>query len=166
MIWGEVLTRPAAWISVLGWALSAVLYFQGRGNRGRDRAARVAATTGSVALLVHVALAFHFTHDWRQDLALQETSRQTAEVVGIEWSGGLYINYAFMLAWLMDTAWWWRGLDIYRQRPRAVTIAWHAVLLFMFFNATVVFTGEKFRWAGLLICSVVALSWWFGSTRK
>ena len=163
---GEFLTRPAAWIAVGGWALSAVLYSIGSRWHRLDAAARIASTIGCIALFVHVALAFHFTHSWSQDLALGETARQTAEVFGVEWSGGLYINYAFMLAWMMDTGWWWwRGLKNYRQRSLVVSTAWRAILLFMFFNATVVFTEGRYRWLGLLLCLGVGLSWWFGGSR-
>ena len=163
---GEFLTRPLAWIAVGGWALSAVLYSIGRTGHRSDAAARIASTVGCIALLVHVAFAFHFTHSWSQDLALGETARQTAEVFGIEWSGGLYINYAFMLAWLIDTAsWWWRGLKNYRQRSLAVSIAWRAILLFHKFSSTLQLYLQKADTAGLVLtalswcCSVVVV-WW------
>ena len=49
--------------------------------------------------------------------------------------------------------WWWlRGLDSYRRRPRLIILLWHGFLIFIIFNATVVFKDGIQRWVGLLIC--------------
>ena len=35
----------------------------------------------------------------------KNSARQTAEVFGLDWGGGLYVNYAFTAAWVADVAW-------------------------------------------------------------
>jgi hypothetical protein len=163
---GEFLTRLTIWITLGGYTAGTALYFTARGRRHWETWARLAWTIGCLALLAHAAFALHFYHRWQQSSAWQETARQTAEVFGVEWGGGLYINYAFMLAWVVDTIWWWRGLDAYRRRSRALTAAWHGFLIFMFFNATVVFETGVLRWLGLWLGLGLGLLWWLGDRRS
>jgi hypothetical protein len=116
-----------------------------------------------VALLAHVFCAFHFYHAWSHDAAYRETARQTDELFGINWGGGLFINYALIAGWLADVAWWWvRGVDSYRQRPWFLLAAWHGFVIFIIFNATVVFKTGLARWIGLAICLGLCLAWWRG----
>ncbi|MFN8004379.1 MAG: hypothetical protein U0X75_25580 [Acidobacteriota bacterium] len=156
---GEFLTRLAMWITLCGYAVGAGLFWLARGTRA-DARARLAWTVGCVALLVHVGFAIHFYHDWQHDSIVRETARQTAEVFGTYWGGGVYFNYALLLGWLADVLWWWRGLDVYRRRPYWVTAFWHGFLLFMFFNATVVFKTGVLRYLGVALCAVLAWLWW------
>jgi hypothetical protein len=81
-------------------------------------------------------------------------------VYGLGWGGGLYVNYALLAAWVADVVWWWgRGLDAYRRRPWPLAAAWHAFLVFIVFNATVVFEGGPVRWAGLGVCLGLCFAW-------
>jgi hypothetical protein len=48
-----------------------------------------------------------------------------------------------------------------------VTAAWHVFMIFMFFNATVVFENGLLRWLGLFLCAGLSILWWFcGKTVK
>jgi hypothetical protein len=164
---GELLTRLPVWLSLGGYCVGAAVYMLSRGSRKWDAEARLAWTIGCLTRLVHVAFAFHFYYDWRHDLSVRETARQTADVVGWNWGGGLYINYAFIAAWVADVFWWWRGLDRYRRRSWPVTAAWHVFMIFMFFNATVVFENGLLRWLGLFLCAGLSILWWVcGKTVK
>jgi hypothetical protein len=116
--------------------------------------------------MVHVAFAYHFYHHWSQDAAYRETARQTAEVTGLKWGGGLYFNYALMALWLADVAWWWRGLEAYRRRPMVVTVIWQGFLLFMIFNATVVFGVGALRIVGLILCVGICLFWGYAAANR
>ena len=88
------------------------------------------------------------------------TARQTDAVVGINWGGGLFINYAVVSLWFADVAWWWfAGLGAYRRRPWMLTLIWHSFLIFIIFNATVVFKDGLTRWIGLLVSLTLCLSW-------
>jgi hypothetical protein len=77
--------------------------------------------------------------------------------------GGLYINYALLIGWVIDVLWWWRGLEAYRRRPWPLVAAWHGFLLFIFFNATVVFVAGPMRWLGLSVCLGLCLVWWLAA---
>ena len=164
MLSGELLTTIAIWVAVVGYAAGAAAFALSRGGAGWDGAARLAWTAACAALLAHVACAFHSYHGWSHGSAYLDTARQTNEVVGLNWGGGLYINYAVMTGWVLDVTWWWLGgLGSYRRRWWSLTVAWHAFLLFIIFNATVVFKSGPTRWAGLVICSGVCLAWWLAA---
>jgi len=163
MSWGELLTRLTIWIALSGYALGVIGILVSGKNRAWQSLARWAWTVGCLGLLAHTVCAFHFYHAWSQASAYRETARQTAEVMGYNWGGGLFINYSFIAAWMMDVIWWWRGLDVYRQRPRFLVMAWQGFFVFMVFNATVVFKTGPLRWIGLGLCLGLGLLWWLTS---
>jgi hypothetical protein len=157
---GEFLTRSTIWISILAYAIGCVVFAITRRQPDGDRWARLAWTLGCAALVTHFISAFHFYHSWSQQSAYIETARQTAEVFRINWGGGLFINYAVAILWIADVAWWWfAGLSAYRRRSWLITLLWHGFLLFIIFNATVVFKDGLTRWIGLLVCLTLGLSW-------
>lgn len=157
--WGNFLTRATVWVAAIGYASSVVVYSLSGGNRRRDSAARAIWTLACLNLVVHTLLAFHFYHGWSHAHAYRETARQTAELTGFEWGGGLYVNYFFVIAWIADVVWWWRGLELYRRRSKVLAAAWQAFLLFMFFNGAVVFAAGATRLMGLLVCGAVVIAW-------
>ncbi len=158
---GEILTKATIWIAILGYAFGSAVFALFRNKHQGDRIARLAWTIAIVGLLVHVVCAFQFYHEWSESAAYRETARQTDEVVGLNWGGGLYINYALIVGWVVDVGWWWlRGIDSYRRRPWFLTAAWHGFLIFIIFNATVVFKTGLVRWVGLLVCLGLCLLWW------
>ena len=168
---GSLLTKITIWVAIACYAAGAAAFAFSRRRRKRDAAARLAWTVACVALLIHVACAFHFHHGWSHKLAYIETARQTGEVVGLYWGGGLFINYAIMTGWVVDVGCWWLGgLDSYRRRPWPLVAAWHGFLIFIIFNATVVFKDGFTRWAGLVVCLGLCLVWWLAArdelTRK
>ena len=159
---GEFLTRGTIWISFLAYAIGCVVFATARKQPDGDRWTRLAWTFGCAALVAHFISAFHFYHSWSHQSAYIETARQTAEVVRINWGGGLFINYAVLILWIADVGWWWfAGLSAYRRRPWLITLLWHGFLLFIIFNATVVFKDGPTRWIGLLVCLTLGLSWVF-----
>ena len=160
MTFGEILTRVTIWVAFIAYAIGVVLFVRS-GRTGRlDSFTRLAWTTGSVALVAHFVCAFHFYHGWSQASAYRETARQTDAVVGFNWGGGLFINYFVLIAWVVDISLWWlKGLDSYRRRPWQVLVAWHAFLLFIIFNATIVFKTGVVRWIGVALCAVICLGW-------
>ncbi len=111
--------------------------------RGRDRWSRIAWTIGCAFYLSHVAAAFQFEHHWSHSAAYDATARQTAEVFGLRWGGGLYFNYLLTILWIAESIWW--------TRSRA--LQWF--FAFMFFNATIVFGSAFARWSGIV--SIIAI---------
>jgi hypothetical protein len=165
---GELLTRSTIWITIVlymfGLVIIAISSSSGR-RAQRDSVARIIWTMAVFSLIAHVACAFQFYHGWSHESAYSETARQTKDVVGLNWGGGLFINYLFTIGWIIDLAWWWRcGLDSYRQRPWQLVAAWHGFLIFIIFNSTVVFKESTVRWVGLSICLILCIAWLFAVT--
>lgn len=157
---GEILTRATIWTTLIAYAAGVMTFAISRGRVKWDFTARLLWTLASIALLAHVASAFYFYHGWSHSAAYQDTARQTDEVVGINWGGGLYVNYALLILWIVDVVWWWSaGLETYRNRARIISVAWHGFLIFIVFNATVVFGNGFARWAGLLMCVSLGVVW-------
>ena len=160
MISGEILTRITIWTSVAAYLIGCVVFAMSRGRIALDRWTRLAWTIGCTALVAHFASAFHFYHSWSHASAYADTARQTNEVFGIDWGGGLFVNYAVALLWMSDVAWWWfAGAGAYRWRSWLVTLVWHAFLVFIIFNGTVVFAHGFGRWLGVVVCLILCLSW-------
>jgi hypothetical protein len=156
----DILTRSTIWVSILAYAVGCVVFAISRGRSDLDKWVRLAWTIGCAALLAHFICAFQFFHAWSHALAYIDTARQTEEVFGINWGGGLFINYAVAIFWMIDIVWWWRaGVRSYRRRPWLLTLSWHGFLIFIIFNATVVFKDGWARWIGIAVSLVACLSW-------
>ena len=160
---GEFLTRGTIWVSIAGYAIGSVIYAMAYASRRSAvwiSASRVIWTIACASLIAHFISAFQFYHGWSHAAAYADTARQTREAFGLNWGGGVFINYALLIGWMLDIAWWWRGgLDSYRKRPLPVVVAWHGFLIFIIFNATVVFGDGIVRWVGLGICLVLIIAW-------
>lgn len=157
---GEFLTRSTIWIAIVAYTIGCVVFASIRRQPGRDKWVRLAWTIGCAALIAHFVSAFHFYHAWSHALAYIDTARQTEDVFAINWGGGLFINYAVASLWFADVAWWWSaGVNSYRRRPWLLTLIWHGFLIFIIFNATVVFKDGLTRWTGLLVCLILCFSW-------
>jgi hypothetical protein len=149
---GEFITRATVWIALLSYAAGASISLLFPNDFRLLGRARLAWTVGCIALVLHAASALGYYHHWSQQSAYLETARQTKEIFRLDWGGGLWINYGFITAWIIDTIWWWRGLPAFRCRPRILVAIWHSVFLFMVFNATVVFKTGVLRGLGLVGC--------------
>lgn len=164
---GEILTAVTIWITLGAYAIGSVIFALSRARKRWDAWARLIWTLACVALLAHVASAFHFYHQWSHGAAYRDTARQMDEMFGVEWGGGIYLNYALLIIWVVDVLWWWiAGLDAYRHRPWLLVAAWHGFLVFMFFNATVVFGDGFVRWLGLCVCLGLWVVWWMALRRN
>ncbi|HKO97529.1 MAG TPA: hypothetical protein VJU86_11075 [Pyrinomonadaceae bacterium] len=164
---GEVITRATIWVTIVAYTAGAATYALSRKRLKWDSAARVSWTIACVSLLAHVASAFYFYHGWSHQAAHRETARQTNEVVGINWGGGLYVNYALLALWTIDVGWWWLcGLEGYRRRPFWLVSVWHGFLFFIIFNSTVVFGNGWVRWVGVGVCLGVCLAWWLAFRKR
>ncbi len=149
--WGDLLTRASVWLALLGYLFGPLAGLLGRQSTAWQRFARLAYSCGWLAFVVHAIAAFAFFYRWSHSVALDETARQTFEATGHSSAVGLYLNYLFLILWALGVGWWWRaGLTSYRLRRRWVGAALHGFLLFMAFNATVVFETGVVRWAGWL----------------
>ena len=162
----EVLTKAPVWLSLAGYAFGAATYSLSAGHRMWDAVARSSWTVACAGMLVHIGSAFLFFDRWSIDVAYRETARQTAEVFGVNWGGGVYLNFFLAAAWVVDVIWWWRGLDSYRRRSKAVEVGWNVFLFVMFFNATVVFASGVVRIVGLCVCAILCILWVIAFSRS
>jgi hypothetical protein len=149
---GEDLTLWTVRGALALYVLALALRITTSGSRSWLQLSRLLWTVGFAAFLVHVLCAFHFYHGWSHRAAYEATARQTAEVTGLDWGGGIYFNYAFAAVWFMDVAWWWGWPERYVTRPAAIEWAVQGFLAFIAFNATVVFGTRAVRWAGMAAC--------------
>jgi hypothetical protein len=157
----DVLLRASAWLSLASWAAGEWL-LASSATPHRERRARGAFTLGALALLLHTGLALHVRHAWSQTDALLAIARETAEVTGLAFGGGLFVNYAFLAFWLAEAVAWWRSPTRYLNRPARVRWVSRAVFLFMFVNGAVVFGHGPVRVFGTLAILAVCWSWYRG----
>jgi hypothetical protein len=115
---------------------------------------------GLVLLLIHMAIGLDIRHDWSHTAAVRDTARQTAAVYGLDWGGGLYVNYVFAGIWALDV---WHGTRAGRARPlhRRSGLLW-ALRVFYFtiiFNGAVVFVAGPRRWLGAGLVLAMVWAW-------
>jgi len=129
-------------------------------QKGRERAARMMWTLGCVLLWIHVGCAFQFQHHWSHAVAYVHTAEKTAEMTGFNWGGGVYFNYLVMVVWAGDALWWWVAPDSHRKRPAVSDRLIVGFILFIAFNAAVVFASGWPRWIALATCITLLIVRW------
>lgn len=157
---GELVMRWSVRLAVAAYLITMALQLR-RGDQGHaERAARWCWTIGFVLFVVHVLLAFAVVHDWSHAAAYAETARQTEALFGLDWGGGVWFNYAFLLIWALDAAYWWiAGLERYRLRAGWIVVVLQAWFVFMIVNGAIVFGSGWVRWmtlAAMLTLAIVA----------
>ncbi len=126
---------------------------------GADRLARGCWAGGAVLMWAHVAAAFAAAHDWSHAAAVRETARQTQALTGIDWGGGVWVNYLFAAVWTADALWWCLRPAGYAARPRRLDVGVTAFLGFIAVNGAVVFEDGATRWVGVACCGLLAAAW-------
>lgn len=110
-----------------------------------------------VALCFHTAAAFHFHHDWSHARAVAATARQTEEILGLGFGGGIFFNYAVLILWPLALVLPSASLTNGRRCcSRFVTIV-NVYVAFLFFQGVVVFGQGMVRIWGLLVTLAVVL---------
>ena len=136
-----------AWTAraAVGCFLLRLLLMQNRRDRLATPSEIAVWAAGGLLLLAHTVFAFQFQHHWSHAAAYAHTARQTFEMTGWDWGGGLSLNYLTVALWVADVLvlirarWrqvppprWWTGL----------VITW---IGFIVVNATLVF-GPRWWW--------------------
>ena len=156
----DALLRGSIWLSLVAWAAAEWLRLSSR-RRGAA-AARLLWTGGLLLAALHVVSAFQLRHGWSQASAFQETARQTQELLGFRFGGGLYVNHAFLAVWLADAAWWWLRPASFSARPRALDTSIRLFLLFIFVNGAIVFADGPIRLLGGVAVLALGAAWYLG----
>lgn len=129
-----------------------------------DRIYRLSWTASWSLCIVHVICAFHFRHHWDHAVAIEHTAKTTNDVVGINWGGGLYINYVFLTVWGLSVLQTLRSGTPSAGLGRTLDISLHAFAAFMMFNATAVF-GPMWWWLPT-VAVMVAVVWNWKSLQR
>lgn len=125
------------------------LRFSTASNDKHHAQLRSAWTIATLLYLVHVVTAFWFFHDWSHRDAVEHTADVTFEHTGIRWGGGIYFNHAFSLICFVEMLVWWFAAQKVLSRAAWISYAVYAFLLFIMFNASVVFVAGPTRWVSL-----------------
>jgi hypothetical protein len=157
---GELLTRLTIWGTLCAYAIGAGTLLVAQQRQPWLASARWAWTSACAFLLAHIGFAFHHYHSWSHGDAYQNTARQTAELTGLNWGGGIFLNYLLIAAWLADVVYWWAAPEQHVQRSPRLTALWHGFVFFMIFNGAVVFGSGPVRWFGILISTGLLVLWW------
>ena len=116
---------------------------------------------GAFVLVVHIALAYQFTHHGSHAAALEHTARVTRELIGRAYPEGLYWNFAFAGLWLCDALWLALAPLSHGRRPNWLHRLLHLFLAFIAIQATIPFAPPVTRlifapvWLGLATLLVV-----------
>lgn len=121
--------------------------------------ARQLWTAAVLLAWLHAALAFGSVYGWSHRTAIHATARQTAAVTGLEWGGGLYVNYLFLIAWALDALWWWMAPAARLARSPRFEQLRLALFVFMFVNGAIVFAAGIARAAGIVAVAAVCAAW-------
>ncbi|MCA9188036.1 MAG: hypothetical protein KDA99_20550 [Planctomycetales bacterium] len=150
-------------VSLLLYAASLLMMLESRtadwvAKSQRGRWMRLSWSMGLIAFLAHVAATFHYVHEWSHEDAVE----RTRQVSGF--GEGIYFSYLFTFLWMVDVVWWNFAAESYADRT--VYIGWllHGYMLFMVFNATIVFESGTLRWTAVAL--LVALAWRWSKLRR
>ena len=151
------------WTARLAVALYLAALLAGSRARGtrtapspRHPVANLLWTVAGITFLLHVGLAFQFLHRWSHESAYRHTAERTEQALGVAVGAGIYVNYVFLLWWVVDLLLLW-GAPGWRSRP--YRIAMHAFFAFILLNATVVFGPPWWSWASLPITAGGLAAW-------
>jgi hypothetical protein len=117
-----------------------------------------AFASGLAFTVIHIVLAFDIVHDWTHDDAVRSTAMQTEVVFGVSVGWGVYVNYAFLAAWLADAV-WWRTRTPGARRSTALTWTLRAFYLTMLVNGAIVFAEGPRRIAGSVLVAWLCVCW-------
>ncbi len=154
----DVIVRGLIWMA-LGCFVVAHLGFRRTGGGALAQRARAVYWSGAALALTHFLAAFHWHYGWSHARAVSATAEQTARVFGVDWGGGVWVNYAFLAAWLADAA--WRSTRGARGIPRVRSGTWALRIFYLIIiaNGAVTFVAWPMNLAGVTLVSALIWSW-------
>ena len=159
---GDDLTRHTIRVSLAFYlpALTLMILCGRRQQARPDGTARTLWTLAWAAYMVHLGMAFHYYHEWSHAHAVEHTEAHSG------FGEGIYFSHLFTLLWTADVAFWWASPDRYLRRPSRFTWLLHAYMLFIVFNATVVYEQGFIRWAGVALFVWLIAVWSYQHLRS
>ena len=142
--------------------LALLLFAAGEFGRRRIRTGGSAPwawwvfVAGALLCALHIGVAMTTAHAWSHAAAIAATARQTMAVYGVNWGGGVFVNYAFVAVWLLD-AWRWRRRPV--DNDRVMTWMTRIFFLVIILNGAVIFAAGTRRIAGALLVAWLLWIW-------
>jgi hypothetical protein len=150
------LVRNTVRVSLLYYAAAASLMLllhpgAWRASAGLGWLARLCWTLAWAAFLVHLFMAFHHYHHWSHADAIAHTRQVSG------FGAGIYVSHLFFLLWSADVLSWWLAPSWYAGRPALIDYFLHAFMVFVIFNATIVYEAGFIRWAAVALFAELAI---------
>ena len=118
-----------------------------------------AFSLGAVLMIVHILLSMSLVHHWSHASSVATTAAQTNAVFGLNWGGGVFVNYLFVAVWIAEIVLWRFAPAQYASRAPA----WTRILRIFYFiviaNAAIVFAGGWRRALGVALVALLMFSW-------
>ena len=144
------------WIALI---LFVVGEFESRTSPNLRPAARLLFLLGAVLCVVHLLIAMQTVHAWDHRAAVAATAAQTAQVYGVRWGGGVYVNYVFAAVWIADALQRVMSPASAARRSRALVCTLRAFYFVVFVNAAAIFATPGRRWMGMVISVALIVGW-------
>ena len=141
------------WLSLVAFAAGELAK-----SRGYVGAWSISAT-GAILLAAHIVVAMAVRHGWSHALAVEATARQTSDVFGLNWGGGVYVNYVFAVVWIAELFVWRQWPEGYALQPLWIKWSLRAFYAVIIVSAAVIFATGWRRWMGAAILAGLAISW-------
>ena len=155
-------TTPTSPLVALTIWTALALYVAGEHGRARRPSASWARPVwllGALAYLGHVTAALGIHHGWSHSAAYAHVATRTDALLGLDWGGGLWVNYAFTAIWIGEGLWWQLRPGHYAQRPALWTPTIRGVFLFMIANGAVIFVEGPRRLLGVGVLAALVWIW-------
>jgi len=136
------------------------LAMQLRGLRAVDRRVVSIWFLGSLLALGHSIGSLLTFHHGSQADAVASTAEQTRELLGFAFGAGLYVNYVFVLVWIIDASFRMIAPGRYERLPAFYYQCVNCFLIFIAFNGAIVFKAGIVRWIGCGCCALLVYLWW------
>lgn len=117
------------------------------------------SATGAILLAGHIVLAMAVRHGWSHASALEATAQQTNEMFGLNWAGGVYVNYVFAVVWIAELFVWRQWPEGYASRPDWIRWSLRGFYFVILVSAAVIFASDWRRLMGAALVAVVLASW-------
>lgn len=149
------------WLALAG-------FVAGQAGIGRHRRTGIAPSWlwpvwcfGVIACGIHILIAMGSHHHWSHASAVADTARQTEDVYGLAWGGGVYVNYVFVMVWLSELVWWRLAPQRYLNQPAWSRWALRGFYLVVVANAAVIFAAPDRLVAGIAVTAALVAAWLF-----
>lgn len=149
--WSSTLVRSTAWLSFAFYIATLYGWLRWHSSTATQQRLRCLWSLGCIVFIIHTACAFHLVHHWSHRAAWEATRLQGG------YGDGVYLNYLVLIVWLADVLWWWLAPDSSLRRAPWIQACIQGFLLFMWFNAAVVFAQAESAAIGIVGFTLLAI---------